>query len=295
MFGVIQGPDLGWTAPLVLAGFAAAGTGGFAFVWWEQYHPTPMVDLGWFRDRSLATGTASVSVAFFAAIALFFTLTQYLQFVLGYSALHAGLVQLPVAIAMVVVSNLADQASDRFGHRRVIAGGLATVALAAGYLATVATTTTTYWLLVPGLLAVGTGLALSTAPSTGLIMSSTPQNQASVGSAINDTTREIGAALGVAVLGSVLASVYRSGLPTAELSPDQAEAARSSIGAALEIARSNPSLEALLVAARDSFTDGFRLALLVGASIALAAAIAVARFGPRTSGDDDWMPMPADG
>jgi predicted MFS family arabinose efflux permease len=167
------------------ADFVVCGITAAVFAWWEHRVDEPMVDLGWFRDRSLATGTVAVTTTFFAAIALFFTLTQYLQFVLGYSALQAGLAQLPVALAMIAVSNIADQLVVRYDAHRVIGTGLFTVAAAIAYIAAVATTETTYIVIVPGLVAAGSGLALSTAPSTGLIVASTPDRQAAVGAAIN--------------------------------------------------------------------------------------------------------------
>lgn len=282
LFGIIQGPDLGWTHPLVLTSFTISVAAGGAFVWWERRVDEPMVDLDWFRNRNLATGTASVTLAFFAAIALFFTL----QFVLGYSALEAGLAQLPAAAAMIVVSNIADWLVERYGPRVVISTGLGSAAAAVGYLAAVAGTDTGYLLLVPGLVAAGTGLALSTAPSTGLIMGSTPTDRAAVGSAINDTTRDVGGALGVAVIGSILTSIYRAGVPTDQLAAEQVEAARSSIGAALQIARDDADLETFSVSVRDSFTNGFRISLAAAAVIVAVAAIVVNRLGPRTQQPD---------
>lgn len=113
-------------------------------------------------------------------------------------------------------------------------------------------------------------------------MAATPQDRVAVGSAINDTTREVGGALGVAVLGSVLASVYRQGLPTELLDVGQLEVARSSIGAALELARGDPALAALATSARDAFTDGFRVALATAAVVAALAALLTSRLGlPR--------------
>lgn len=283
VFGIIEGPERGWLGPVTLAGAGAGALFLVLFVAWERRAAAPMLDLSWFADRRFSVGAATITLAFLAGIGFAFLLPQYLQFVLGYSPLAAGFAGLPFAAALFLLARRSGGLADRLGPRVTVVVGLVVLAGGFGYLALVAVSHTGYFWLVPGLAAAGAGIALSTAPSTALILAALPPDRAGVGSAVNDVTRELGASLGVALLGSILASLYRGALAAAPLPDRVAEVARESIGAALHIARqtSDPHLAEILgTAATAAFVHGYQAALLTAAAVAAFAALAVHRLGP---------------
>jgi EmrB/QacA subfamily drug resistance transporter len=214
VYAVIEGPDLGWTS----AGVIGAGLAGVVllagFVAWESRCDHPMLDLELFRDRRFSIGALTLVILYFSALGTYFLYTQHLQFVLGYSALRAGVYSVPFAVVLVMVSLQTPRALARFGTGRVAGVGL--LALAAGtFLRAFATAGTGYPLLLVSLVIVAVGVGSTIAPSTNSIMSSLSAAQSGVGSAMNDAARQIGAAAGVAVLGSVWASSYRHSLAAA--------------------------------------------------------------------------------
>jgi EmrB/QacA subfamily drug resistance transporter len=289
LYGIIEGPNIGWLDPLTIAGFVIGLVFLAAFAAWEGRIAEPMIDLSWFKIPAFATGAATLALAFFAYLGVIFLITQYFQFVLDYSPLRAGFAQLPLPLALVLVSPNSAPLAERFGARRVLVAGLAVLSGGLAYLALLTGLDTPYLVVVPGLLMLGTGIALSTAPSTALIMSSLPPGKAGVGSAVNDVTREFGVATGVAILGSVLASIYRSSLESAGLPARVLSEAQVSIGAALDLARRENSaeVEGLAEIARQAFTDGFHGALAGGAMVALLAAILIYRFAPPNTSLED--------
>jgi predicted MFS family arabinose efflux permease len=207
---------------------------------------------------------------------LFFISTQYLQFVLGYSPLRAGVALLPMAALMVLTAPRSAPLAERFGRNRVMATGL--VAIAAGMLVmSTLTPSSSYLSVAVALVLFGGGMGLTTAPATGAIMEAMPLAKAGVGSAVNDTTREVGGSLGVAVLGSLLATGYRQHLAShlGGLPHLAAGAARQSLGGALAVSRSLPSPigRPLASAARHSFTDGMSVVFLAAAGVALLTAV----------------------
>src|SRR5919106_3511535 len=211
LYGIIEGPNHGWTDPVTLAW----GLGGMAvlvvFGLWERRSPYPMLDLGFFRSPTFSSAAGAITLIFFAMFGTFFLFTQYLQLVLGYGTLEAGVRMLPMAFTMMVAAPSSARLVERFGSRRVVTIGLILVAAGLLLLSTVAVDTP-YWRLVLNLMVLAAGMGLSMAPSTTGIMASLPLGKAGVGSAVNDTTRELGGALGVAVLGSLMASRYAATL-----------------------------------------------------------------------------------
>jgi DHA2 family multidrug resistance protein-like MFS transporter len=284
VFAIIEGPQRGWATASTAAAFTLGITLLLAFLWWERHTDSPMLDPAWFADRNFNVGAGTISLAFFGAFGVFFLVSQYFQFVLGYSPLTAAVAQIPAAIAMLIVAPRSAGLAERFGPDRVVTTGLLAIAAGFGLLAASAVPDAAYLTVAPALVLFGSGLALTTAPSTALILSAMPTDKAGVGSAVNDTTRELGGSLGVAVLGSIVTSLYQARLPLAQL-PDQLRVpVTRSIGAALEIAGrlDDPDLgRALATAARAAFVSGFRTAFVVATVVALAAAAMVARFGPR--------------
>jgi len=284
VFGIIEGPERGWTSVIVLVAFglAVAGLGGFMA--WEHRTAHPMLPLGLFKDRRMSVGSGVVTIAFFVMFGLFFLFTLYLQFVRGYSPLSAGLSTLPLALALVAIAPRSAAMAEKLGSGPVIATGFVFIAAGFGVLAAISTTTP-YVILALAMVLLGAGMSLTAAPATGNIMSAVPPAKAGVGSAVNDTTREVGGALGIAILGSISSAVYRSSvdLDGLALPPPVAEAARESIGAATVLADSVPGGAELAARAGAAFTDAFNLASLGAGVIALAAAGVVAVVFSRKS------------
>ena len=277
VFGIIEGPERGWTDAGVVAAFAAAASGLLAFVVWERNSAHPMLPLELFRDRRMSVGSAVVTMAFFVMFGLFFLFTLYLQFVRGYSPLSAGLSTLPLALTLVAIAPRSAVLAERVGTGAVIASGFVFIAAGFAVLAVVGTGTP-YLVLAVAMVLLGAGMSLTAAPATGSIMSAVPSAKAGVGSAVNDTTREVGGALGIAVLGSLSSAAYRSAidLDGLALPPQVVDAARESVGAATVLARQLPGSSEVANRAGVAFTDAFNLASTVAAAFALVAAAGVA-------------------
>jgi EmrB/QacA subfamily drug resistance transporter len=281
VYGIIQAPEDGWTDPVVLGAFGVAAVLAVAFIWWERRIQHPMLPMGFFRDPRFSAASGAIAMAFFALFGSVFLLTQHLQFVLGYTPLQAGVRILPVA-ALAVAAPLAARLTEGIGAKLVVAAGLLVVAGALWVLSTVQLGDG-YGRVAAALALLGIGMGLVVAPATESIMGSVPLAKAGVGSAMNDTTRQVGGALGVAVLGSILAASYGAAIqPTLRGAPPQvAQTAGDSIGAAATIAAQlGPQGSGLLEAARSAFIQGMGDALQVGAGVAALAALLVLLFLP---------------
>lgn len=296
LFAIIEGPEQGWGSALVLGGFALAVVGLAGFVAWERRTDHPMLDMRYFRQRRFAMGSLGVTGTFLAMFSMFFVLTQYLQYVRGYSPLRAGVSGLPFALTMIVVSPRAAALAARLGLRRTLVAG--ELLLAAGLLLlSTAGLTTPYPMVALALVVMAFGVALATPSLTAGILSSVPMNKAGVGSAVNDTTREVGGAVGIAVVGSVVTSLYRDRLaPTlAQLEasgPAGAQAAaqaRKSVGRspavarALEQAQGPEAARRFLDAVHRAFVHGLHTGLRVSAGIVIVVAVVLALRHPATA------------
>jgi EmrB/QacA subfamily drug resistance transporter len=281
VYGIIEAPQRGWTDPLILGCFGIAGVLSVAFIWWERRVQHPMLRMEFFRNPRFSAASGAITMVFFALFGSVFLLTQHLQFVLGYTPLQAGFRILPVA-ALIVAAPLSARLVESIGTKIVVFAGLLTVATGLWLLSTVEASSG-YGLVAASLAVLGTGMGLTMAPATESIMGSLPLAKAGVGSAMNDTTRMVGGALGVAVLGSILASGYGAAIePALRGAPPQvAHAAGDSIGAASTIAaRLGPQGQGLLDAARSAFIQGMGDAVLVAAGVAAFAALLVLLFLP---------------
>jgi EmrB/QacA subfamily drug resistance transporter len=281
VYGIIQAPEDSWTDPLILAAFGVAAVLAVAFGWWERRTQHPMLPMELFGNPRFSAASGAIAMAFFALFGSVFLLTQHLQFVLAYTPLQAGARVLPVA-TLLLAAPLAAWLTERLGTKLVVAAGLLTVAGALGLLSTVQLGDG-YGPVAAALALLGIGMGLTVAPATESIMGSLPLAKAGVGSAMNDTTRQVGGALGVAVLGSVLAAGYGAAIQTAlrDAPPQLAQAAGDSIGAAATIAAQlGPAGQGLLEAARSAFLQGMGDALQVGAGVAAVAAVLVLVFLP---------------
>jgi EmrB/QacA subfamily drug resistance transporter len=283
VYGIIEAPSLGWTDPLVLGCLALAIVLGVAFAWWELHTDHPMLELSLFRDARFTAGAGAIAVAFFALFAVIFGLTQYLQAVLGLSALEAGTAMVTVAIGVPIGAQMSIRAVAHLGTARVVAGAL--VALGALLATLVAwTPDTPVWVVSLTLLVTAMAMANVMAPATDAVMGAVPEAKAGVGSAMNDLLRQLGGALGVAILGSIMNTVYRdrmgdavAGLPDALAGP-----AGDSVGAAVAIGEriGGAAGDALVTAARAAFVDGLGIAAIVAAAIAVVAGVVTLRRMP---------------
>lgn len=284
VLGVHEGPEHGWSAPLTVVGLAVGLVAAVAFVAWELRQDHPLLALRVFRDRTLAAGSASLLVTFAVMGALFLVLVQFLQAVLGYSATRAAVSLLPMAAVMMPLSNVAPLIARRIGLRTILASGLLTVAGGLALMALLADPAGGYLSIVPGLFVLSVGIGLTMTPGTSAITGSLPPEEQGVASALNDTVRELGTALGVALIGSVLSAGYSSSIASATtgLPADAARAAKEGIGGAVVVAgQLGPQGEGLMAAARSAFVDGWTASMWLSAGLALAAAAFAFVWLPR--------------
>jgi predicted MFS family arabinose efflux permease len=264
-----------------------------AFIAWELRVENPLLDVRTFRNARFSVGSTAIFVAFFALFGFTFLVTQYFQYVRGYSTLSSGLHTLPFAVGAGVTAPMAARLALRFGTKRVVSWGLFSMALGLG-LASQFEADTAYWtFVVPSMVLLASGLACVTSPATEAVMGSVTKEKAGVASAVNDTAREVGGTLGVAVVGSVFASLYGpkildnlAGLPIPQEGLDAAE---SSMAAALIVAERAPAAGQgpIIAAARDAFMSGWMTASLVAAGIAVAGSVLALVFLPNRAASHD--------
>jgi EmrB/QacA subfamily drug resistance transporter len=301
VWGLIEASERGWTSTTILASFATGAAILGAFVAWELRATQPMLDVTVFRNLRFSAASISITFVFFALMGVMYFLTTYLQSVMGYSALQAGVRMVPIAVGLILASRLSVALSARLGTKLVVAGGLAIVAFALGAFTAVDANTEYYWRVLGALSLMGVGMGLAMAPATEAIMGSLPKAKAGIGSAMNDVVRELGGTLGVAVLGSVVSTTYASGIDgaTSGLPHGAAEAASDSVGGAHEVAtQMGGGAGAKLIAIADqSFIDAITTAASIAASVAvlgalLAVAFLPARARPEPTPDSAELPEP---
>ena len=302
VWAIIEAPERGWADPVVLAAFTAAVLllGGFGL--WERRCAQPMLHVDLFRDPRFSAASATIALAFFAMFGTVFFLTQYLQAVLGYSAFEAGVRTTPVAVGLMMAAPSSAKAAGRIGLRAMVALGMLILAAGLALLAR-ADATSGIGLVLVAEFVLGFGIGMAVAPATDSIMGSLPLAEASVGSAVNDTTRVTGGALGVAVLGSALSGGYRADMEaiTAGMPAPAAEAAGDSLLGALTVAeRVGGQLGGRLAeAAQTAFVSGMHTAVLIAAAFALAGSLIAVALLPGHSADqpaetdDARRPSPA--
>jgi len=285
VYGLIEAPDKGWMSIGTVIAFLIAIAVLSLFVAWELRTPEPMLDMHYFKRPAFSTGTGGMILVFVAMYGVMFLITQYFQLVLGYSALSAALRLMPIAAIMMIVAPLTPRLCARFGAHRTVAFGMLAIGVGLGLLVAISTHTP-YAYVVICLIPLTTGIALSMSPMTASIMSAVPPRRAGAGSAMNDATRELGAALGIAVLGSVAASRYAGSIAPAlrGLSKADQSSARTSIAGALGVAAKLPVAagNALTSSADHAFIGGIHLAVLVGATLAVISAGIVYRNLPHS-------------
>jgi EmrB/QacA subfamily drug resistance transporter len=284
VFSIIEAPEFGWLSADSIVGFAVSALLIAVFVLWELRVEHPLLPVRIFENLRFSAASVSVTSAFFALFGFIFIITQYFQLVRGYGPFEAGLRTLPVAFSIAGASVLSPLLVVRIGTKFVVAGGLTMMAI--GFLwVSIASAATPYLEIVGQMFFIGVGLGATTAPATESIMGSLSQNKAGVGSAVNDTTRELGGTLGVAVAGSVFSSVYVASLADAptigQLPPDLQELTQESVAAAAVVAPElGPLAGAYLTEVSDAFLAGLSITCLVVAGAAFAGSMFALRFLP---------------
>ena len=296
VWAVIEGPKHGWLSVTSLVAFLGAAALLAIFVRFERRSDHPMLDVTVFGNLRFTAGSVAVCFAFFALFGFIFNVTQYFQVVRGYGTLEAGVRTVPFALFTGAAAPLAAALAQRLGTKYVVAAGLTSMAVGFAWTTTLSDGSS-YWLIVGQMLCMGGGLGLVNAPATEAIMGSLPPEKAGVGSAVNDTARELGGTMGVAIVGSLFASVYSGKLDdllggTALPAPALA-IAKQSVGAGAEVARqaavqSGPEVGALVQrAVNTAFLDGFHLGSWVSAAITLIGAGMALRWLPSRAADRD--------
>ncbi len=299
VYALIEAPDRGWTSTSTLAvlvgGFVLLG----GFVAWERRSDHPMLDVTFFRNPRFTAANASITLIFFAMFGSIFLLTQYLQFTKGYSPLESGVRMLPYAATMMFVAPMSSRVVERMGSKFTVALGMGLASTALMLMAGLSVSTSypdLAWRFV--ILAAGMGLVM--APATDSVMGSLPLAKAGVGSAVNDTTRQVGGALGVAIIGSVVSSVYGNQIQEffVGTSAPQAvvDAAKNSLGGAIGVSKrlaAQPIPNAkqlagsLVHTANEAFVEAFRWGSRVGAIVLAIGFLIVLRWLPARPGADD--------
>ena len=284
LYAIIEVPTKGWGDTEVLAALAVGVALLAAFLHWERTTPHPMLDVRLFKNPRFSAASAAITLTMFSLFGSTFLLTQYFQFVLGYSPLKAGMMTAPVAVGIMFAGVNAPKLAHRIGTKYAVMFGLGMITIALLCYASTFLMSSVLW---GGLVRIlfGLGMGTAMAPATESIMGSLPRDKAGVGSAVNDTTRQAGGALGVAVLGSIFAARYHAlievpaGLPAAA-----SNAVRDSIGKAVTVA-TNPQVPAPLAAeihraASDAYIGGMQVAVVVAAGVVMFAGILAWKYLP---------------
>ena len=269
VFSIIEAPDAGWMSARTLGGIVLGLVALTGFVLFEYRQDHPLLDPRLFSDRTLSAGSLSICIQFFAFFGFTFVCMQYLDGVRGYSPLVAAAAVLPLSATMMPAARLTPRLVSQFGARRICVFGLVLVAVGLTIISRIQPNSS-YYLILVGLIPLGVGMGAAMTPATSAITEALPQAQQGVGSALNDLSREVGGALGTAVIGSIVTGVYRSSLNLPGAPAALVHQARASFAIAIHAGGSTG------VHARVAFVNGIHTGLLYAAGAALLAALSVA-------------------
>ncbi|MET8968026.1 MFS transporter [Streptomyces hydrogenans] len=282
-----EGPERGWTDPVTLIGLAVGVLAAVAFVAWEAHRrEAALLDVRLFRDRRLAGGSLTLLVVFGVPAGIAVVLFPFFQAVLGWSGLLSTVAMMPMAVMMMAASGLAPRMAARVGARSTMTAGIALGTLGLALMALCVSVDGGYLSVLPGMLAMGIGMGLAMTPSTEAITGSLPRAEQGVASALNDVTREFGTALGVAMLGALLATGYRRAIDTKldDLPAEAADTAREGIANAIEVAPGTGGLaQDLIHAAQQAFVEGWQQALWIGTAVMGVLLVHIAVRGRRNA------------
>ncbi|NMB89697.1 MAG: MFS transporter [Chloroflexi bacterium] len=280
VYGMIQAGENGWTARVVLLSFGLAFVFLAAFIWWENHSPNPMLPLVFFKNMAFTGANAALTISAFAMMGSMYFFSQFFQSVQGYTPLVAALCMLPMTPFVFASTMLSVRVDRKMGTKFTMSLGLLFSGLGLFLFSQVASIDTPYGyiLIVLGLL--GSGIGFTMSPATNSVMNSLPPSRAGIGSAMNDTTRQLGGALGIAVLGALMNGTYRAGVDHLKgldgLSETALELIRNSLQSAhLSAHNLEASLASLVVqTSSQAFVDGMKEALFIGSIAMVVAAIA---------------------
>ena len=280
VYGIIKGGQLAdFTDATVLATIGAGLAVLVAFVVFEKRSDHPSIDVTYFKNKVFSAAISAIALVFFALMGVTFFAVFYTQSVRGYSPLQTGLLMLPLAAAQLIFAPRARLVVDRFGNKATTTGGMLLIAATLAAFATLEADTP-IWILEVIFFLMGTGMAHIMTPTSVVIMQTMPREKAGSASALSNTFRQVGGALGIAVLGSVLSAAYRSGIED-KLPPAARHAAGESIEATLGFAaKLGPEGDALVGPANDAFLHAMHVTALCGAGVALVGAVVVGLFLP---------------
>ena len=287
VLSIIEGPSRGWTDVVTLGAFIGGALAIAAWGRWSLRTDKPLLDFHLFAIPSFLAGSVSLFVQFMVLFGLILVVIQYLLMILGYGTLMAALSLAPAGVAIMPVALVAGHVAQRFGQRSLGVVGLFTAAVGFILLARMSIGSS-YWHLFAGLVVAGLGIGLAMTPATNAIVDSLPPAKQGVASAVNDVARELGAAFGIAVLGSAFNAGYRNAIAPAlvGLPPDAGDAARDSPVVALGVAEQLGERGVTLVGAtREAFMTGTRQAMAMGAVVLVGGAVLVAWRAPRPADD----------
>ncbi|MFB8139752.1 MFS transporter [Streptomyces parvus] len=284
IFVLQEGPERGWNAPATLISLAVGLIATIGFVTWELHRrDASLLDVRLFRERGLSGGSITLLVVFGVQAGIGVVLFPFFQAVLGWSGLLSTVAMMPMAIAMMMSAGLAPKLATRVGARPTMVVGIALAGLGMALMALLVSVSGGYLSVLPGLLAMGVGMGLSMTPSTEAITASLPGEKQGVASALNDVTRELGTALGVALLGALVSAGYRNAIDDKlhGIPQDAADTAREGVANAVEAAGTTGThAQDLLHAAQESFVDGWQQAMWAGAVIMGVLFVYIAFRGP---------------
>ncbi|WP_120004969.1 MFS transporter [Nesterenkonia muleiensis] len=297
-YALHEAPSLGWTDPVVLVPLIAAVNATIVFVLWELRTPFPLLDIRHFRTRGLSSGTTLLLVLFGVQGGVSLVLYPFFQVVLGWSGLLATLGLMPMALLMMLASGLAPRLAARIDARASMVTGLSIATGGLALMASLVSASGGYLSVLPGLIAMGLGAGLAMTPSTEAITSSLPREQQGVASALNDLTRELGAALGIALLGGLLVAGYQSAISSrltgvpADLADTASEGIANATAVSLE---AGEHAEQILTAAQDAFIAGWQHAMWAGVAVMAVLVLFIILRGPKASSasiSSDKNPLP---
>lgn len=289
MIGIIftlhEAPNQGWNKPAILISLFTGVIGSIGFVLWELRQQAPLLDIRLFRERGLSSGSISLLTVFGVQAGIFVVLFPYFQGVLGWSGLRSTLAMMPMALFMMFASGLAPRVAIRIGSRFTMATGIAFGSGGAALMAILVSVDGGYLSILPGMLIMGFGMGLTMTPSTEAITLALPVERQGVASALNDVTRELGTALGVALLGALVTAGYSNAINSRldQIPASTASVAREGIANALAAAaNAGPQSATLIRIARASFVEGWQQAMWVGAGVMAILFVYILARGPRT-------------
>lgn len=297
VYGIIEAPSHGLFHANILISLSLGVIGLGSFIWWQLRTAHPMLDMKLFSRPAFSVSALSVTLVFFALMGIFFSMSQLFQLIMGYGAFESSLRMLPLMMLMMVASPFVPNIVKKFGTRWTVTTGLVLVTTAF-IIMSQWPTIPSYPQIIASMAVMMTGMALTMTPATTMMMSAVPRNRAGMGSAMNDTTRELGGALGVAVLGSVLGTAYSHKIAESvtQLPAQTQEIAENSLAGALVIAEKlGPMGTALVDAAKEAWMNGLSEAMLIAAGIVAVAAVISAIWlphGHKEGQDDEELPEP---